>query len=138
MKRNKDAGVATLLNVIVPGFGWFYCERIFIGIISLFINGVSFHILLSIRRSDEVYIVGILYICFWLFSVIYIFYNIKGFSLMSFLDGPIDTPIYKHKSIINNVHKNIVCNNCNHKFSVSKKGTYECPHCGRVNYVNGG
>lgn len=74
----KSAGVATLLNAIIPGFGWLYCERIFIGIISLLINTGLLTGLLFLSFYGIGIFVAILYLLFWLISLLSVFYYIKN------------------------------------------------------------
>lgn len=88
----KDTGVAALLNAIVPGFGWLYCERIFMGIISIIINIVLLNILWTMSFEHHVHRDTILFhillaLGFWLFSIIYVFYNVKGFNLSDYFGG---------------------------------------------------
>ena len=109
------------------------------GIISILINIALFNwfikLYFSLYHSDEAYIIGILYLGFWLFSVIYAFYNVKGFSLTRFLDTPVNTQIYKRKLIANNFPKNIVCGKCKKTFTTIGLGVTKCPHCGCVNII---
>ena len=91
-EMKKDAGVAALLNAIVPGFGWLYCERIFLGIVSIIINIVLINILWTMSfkyyvHRDTILSYVVLAFCFWLFSVIYVFYNVKGFNLSYYFGG---------------------------------------------------
>ncbi|MBR1756194.1 MAG: hypothetical protein IJ738_01345 [Alphaproteobacteria bacterium] len=48
----KDAGVAALLNTILPGLGWIYCEYILGGIISIFIDKFNMSIKVLRFRNE--------------------------------------------------------------------------------------
>lgn len=107
----KDAGIAAVLNAVMPGLGWIYIESLVPGIGSIILNGAFLYLTLF----DNIYSIFI-WGLFWIFSIMTVYNAVK--------EG--EQPIKRKERMLVN------CERCKKDFYLLGDGDVECPHCGNL------
>lgn len=120
----KDAGVAAVLNTIIPGLGWIYIESLFLGIISIILDVVFFSLILHNP------LFGFVWLVFWIISIVSVCNKTKV-NEYRIEENKIST---NHKESSKSKIKitTVNCEKCNGYFDVLGKNDAECPHCGHL------
>ena len=119
----KDAGVAALLNAIMPGFGWLYCEKLSYGIISLIIDSALWIWILSVRYESDLLAPILISALYWIISIVGVFNDVK--------DTNFEEHQYKTKKLKKPI--TVACDRCGHKFNIISLDAVKCPKCGHIN-----
>jgi|GEM_PF-6544360 len=62
----KDAGIAAVLNALLPGLGWLYIESLSTGIISILLDAGLFFLICT---SSTVF-PSVIYLFYWWFQIV--------------------------------------------------------------------
>lgn len=108
----KDAGIAAVLNTIIPGLGWIYIESLILGIGSIILNSI----LLYLTIFNNIFFI-IAWLCLWIASIIIVYNTVKEN----------ENPIKKQKK-----QKLVTCKQCKKNFYIFGNDNAECPHCGHL------
>ncbi len=96
----KDAGVAAVLNTILPGLGWIYCGKIGGGIISIFIDsGLFYGVLFAVEYStygryiDNDYRLTfcLIYLIYWIIQINWVYYVLSDEKTSDNNDSPLNS-----------------------------------------------
>ena len=128
IKMKKDAGVAAVLNTILPGLGWIYCGKIGRGIISIFIDcGLFYGALFAVSYSstsgyyydDNRSIFCLIYLIYWIIQINWV-YNKLSYKETS----------DNNKDSLNseNEDNEILCPHCNNLYILYNEDI-KCPYC---------
>lgn len=108
----KDAGIAAVLNALIPGLGWIYIESLIPGIGSIILNGILFYLTIF---NNIFFIIAWLFL--WIASIIIVYNTVKEF----------ENPTKKTKK-----QKLATCKQCKKNFYIFGNDDAECPYCGHI------